>query len=80
MKSVVGIVKSKKSELKNSSKDRRTEVKDMENKTFVDLQTIGDKVDGKTIDMVYDTILMQKDAETIFAESSMQRVYKSFFL
>jgi len=41
-------------------------INDADNKTFVDLQTIGDTVDGKTIDMVYDTILMQKDDETIY--------------
>lgn len=34
--------------------------------TFLDLQTTGDTVDGKTIDMVYDTILMQKDSDTIY--------------
>ncbi len=39
---------------------------DVENKTFIDLQTTGDTIGGKTIDMVYDTILMQKDADTIY--------------
>lgn len=39
---------------------------DVENKTFIDLQTTGDTIGGKTIDMVYDTILMQKDAVTIY--------------
>lgn len=38
---------------------------DLENKTFIDLQTTGDRVYDKTIDMVYDTILMQKDEDTI---------------
>ena len=33
-------------------------VDDLENKTFIDLQTTGDTGGGKTIDMVYDTILM----------------------
>ncbi len=41
-------------------------INDIENKTFIDLQTIGDVVGGKTIDMVYDTILMQKDEKTIY--------------
>ena len=41
-------------------------VDDAENKTHIDIQTIGDVVDGKTIDMVYDTILMQKDDHTIY--------------
>lgn len=39
---------------------------DMEHKTFLDLQTTGDTVGGKEIDMVYDTILMQKDADTLY--------------
>ena len=39
---------------------------DPENKTFLDLQTTGDIVGGRVIDMVYDTILMKKDAETLF--------------
>ncbi len=41
-------------------------IDDIENKTFIDLQTTGDIVGGKTIDMVYDTILMQKDENTIY--------------
>ena len=41
-------------------------VDDINNKTFIDLQTTGDYVDGKKIDMVYDTILMQKDENTIY--------------
>lgn len=41
-------------------------VGDIENKTFIDLQTTGDVVDDRVIDMVYDTILMQKDADTVY--------------
>lgn len=41
-------------------------VDDIDNKTFIDIQTIGDTVGGKKIDMVYDTILMQKDEDTIY--------------
>lgn len=41
-------------------------INDIENKTFIDLQTAGDMVEQKKIDMVYDTILMQKDADTIY--------------
>ncbi len=41
-------------------------VDDIDNKTFIDLQTTGDKVSDKIIDMVYDTILMQKDEKTIY--------------
>lgn len=39
---------------------------DPANMTYLDLQTTGDVVDGKIIDMVYDTILMQKDATTLY--------------
>lgn len=41
-------------------------VSDIENITYLDLQTTGDTVDGKVIDMVYDTILMKKDSDTIY--------------
>ena len=41
-------------------------VDDIENKTFLDLQTTGDTVGDQTIDMVYDTILMQKDEDTLY--------------
>ncbi|MBO5218010.1 MAG: hypothetical protein IJF67_14190 [Clostridia bacterium] len=39
---------------------------DMSKMTYLDLQTTGDTVGGETIDMVYDTIFMQKDADTIY--------------
>ncbi|MBQ4119486.1 MAG: hypothetical protein IJD45_03760 [Clostridia bacterium] len=41
-------------------------IDDIENKIFIDLQTTGDTVGGKVIDMVYDTILMKKDDDTIY--------------
>ena len=41
-------------------------IDDIDKKTFIDLQTTGDMVGGKAIDMVYDTILMQKDDDTIY--------------
>ena len=41
-------------------------IDEIENKTFIDLQTTGDTVGDKTIDMVYDTILMQKDEDTLY--------------
>lgn len=60
---------------------------DIENKTFIDLQTTGDTVGGKTIDMVYDTILMQKDADTLYVmwtarttEENYYRFYRPFTL
>ena len=62
-------------------------IDDIENKTFIDLQTTGDTVGGKAIDMVYDTILMQKDDDTIYvmwtartAEGNYYRFYCPFVL
>ena len=58
----------------------------VENKTFIDLQTTGDIVGGKVIDMVYDTILMPKDADTIYimwtarTEDNYYRFYCPFTL
>ena len=41
-------------------------IDDVENKVFFDLQTTGDAVGDKIIDMVYDCILLQKDEETLY--------------
>lgn len=41
-------------------------VDDPEKKTYIDLQTTGDTVGGRLVDMVYDTILMQKDEDTLY--------------
>lgn len=61
-------------------------VNDIENKTYLDLQTTGDIVDGKNIDMVYDTILMKKDDNTIYimwtarSEGNYYRFYCPFIV
>ncbi len=61
-------------------------VNDINSKTFIDLQTTGDTVGGKIIDMVYDTILMQKDEDTIYimwtarTEENYYRFYCPFTL
>ena len=62
-------------------------IDDIDKKTFIDLQTTGDMVGGKAIDMVYDTILMQKDDDTIYvmwtartAEGNYYRFYCPFTL
>lgn len=39
---------------------------DLENKTFFDLQCIGDQCGGKEVNMVYDTIVMTMDNDTLF--------------
>lgn len=41
-------------------------VSDPSHKVFLDLQTTGDQIGDKTIDMVYDTILMQNSPDTIY--------------
>lgn len=52
--------------------------------TFFDLQTTGDKVGDRVIDRVYDTILMQKDEETIYVmwtastDGNYYRFYQPF--
>ena len=59
---------------------------DIDNKTFIDLQTTGNTVGGRVIDMVYDTILMQKDDDTIYVmwtartEENYYRFYCPFTL
>ena len=62
-------------------------IDNIENKTFIDLQTTGDTVGGKVIDMVYDTILMKKDNDTIYimwtartTEGNYYRFYCPFTL
>lgn len=41
-------------------------INDVENKVFFDIQTTGDICSGKVINCVYDTIMMQKDSNSIF--------------
>ncbi len=54
--------------------------------TFIDLQTTGDKVGERVIDRVYDTILMQKDEDTIYimwtaaTDGNYYRFYQPFTL
>lgn len=61
-------------------------VDDVSNITILDLQTTGDTVGGKVIDMVYDTILMKKDDNTIYilwtarTEENYYRFYCPFTL
>lgn len=61
-------------------------IDDISQKTFLDLQTAGDTIDGRTVDMVYDTILMQKDPDTIYVmwtarvEGNYYRLYCPFTL
>ena len=61
-------------------------INDIDNKIFIDLQTTGDTVGGKVIDMVYDTILMQKDSDTLYimwtarTEDNYYRFYCPFSL
>ena len=59
----------------------------VDRKTFIDLQTTGDTVGDKVIDMVYDTILMPKDDDTIYVmwtarttEGNYYRFYCPFIL
>jgi len=47
--------------------------------TYLDLQTTGDVVDGRVIDMVYDTILMQKDDDTIYVMWTARTVDENYY-
>ncbi len=57
---------------------------DLSKITFVDLQTTGDVVGGKVIDMVYDTVLMRRDEDTLMVlwtartEENYYRFYRTF--
>lgn len=59
-------------------------VDDLLDKTFLDIQTIGDTCGGKTINQVYDTILMKKDDDTVVVlwtariETNYYRFYREF--
>ena len=52
--------------------------------TYLDIQKVGDTVDGRTIDRVYDTILMKWDETTLFvlwtasADGKYFRFYRTF--
>ncbi len=39
---------------------------DLDNKVILDMQAAGDLFDGKPVERVYDTILMQKDEDTLY--------------
>ena len=41
-------------------------ISDLANKTFVDLQSAGDIFCGRRINALYDTVLMQKDEDTLY--------------
>jgi len=55
------------------------DINDLDNKVFIDLQTTGDKVGDKTVDMVYDSILMQKDEDTLFIMWTARTVEKNYY-
>ena len=54
-------------------------IDNVEEKTYIDLQTTGDTVGGKTIDMVYDTILMQKDEDTVYIMWTARTVEENYY-
>ena len=54
-------------------------IDNIEEKTYIDLQTTGDTVGGKTIDMVYDTILMQKDEDTVYIMWTARTVEENYY-
>jgi len=54
-------------------------VDDLSNITILNLQTTGDKVGDKVIDMVYDTILMQKDETTLYVMWTARTTEENYY-
>lgn len=61
-------------------------VDDTDNKVFLDIQAAGDEFSGKKINMVYDTVLMRKDDDTLYilwtarVEDNYYRFYRPFYI
>lgn len=59
-------------------------VDDMSKMVYLDIQTTGNEVGGRLVDMVYDTILMRKDEDTIYVmwtarvDENYYRFYRPF--
>ncbi len=57
---------------------------DLDNKTFIDIQKVGDTCYDKKVTCVYDTILMQKDEDTLYIlwtaklDDLYYRLYRTF--
>jgi len=57
-----------------------------EHLTFLDIQTVGDICSGERVNLVYDTIMAQKDADTLYilwtakVGDTYYRLYRPFFL
>lgn len=57
---------------------------DVDNKTFIDIQAVGDDCYGGLVELVYDTVLMQKDKHTLYIlwtasiAGKYYRLYRSF--
>ena len=57
---------------------------DLDNKTFIDLQNIGETVNGKKVTAIYDTILLKKDDDTLFLmwtaklDNTYYRLYRTY--
>ena len=60
-------------------------MEDPADKTVLDLQTAGDAVDGRIVEMVYDTVLMQKSEDELLVlwtartEGNYYRFYRPFY-
>lgn len=61
-------------------------VDNTDNKVFLDIQAAGDEFSGKKINMVYDTVLMRKDDDTLYilwtarVEDNYYRFYRPFYI
>lgn len=59
-------------------------ISDLNNKTFIDLQDVGETFDGKTVTSIYDTILLRKDDDVLYLAWTAQidgvycRLYRTY--
>ena len=59
-------------------------IDDVENKTFINVQSVGDDCYGGAVELVYDTVLMQKDDHTLYIlwtasiSGKYYRLYRTF--
>ena len=59
-------------------------ISDLNNKTFIDLQDVGETFDGKTVTAIYDTILLRKDDDVLYLAWTAQidgvycRLYRTY--
>ena len=60
------------------------QMNDLDNKTYIDLQDVGETFDGHTVQKIYDTIMLHKDNDTLYLMWTAQldgvyyRLYRTY--